>query len=166
MLSTLSLGVRCCARRLARPGRGAGLRGLRVGAGRAGEQQHGVTKEAPLPPGATRSDASAVGPVPDQDRAPLAAGAGPGAVYRWRVEHRDLAPDPHQAEVADTFQQLAARLPGYRPARPSFLASLLPGPASRRWAGSPAASRVPRGVYLWGTVGGGKAQCSDTADGC
>merc|ERR1719334_1888633 len=78
----------------------------------------------------------------------------------WRIKYRDLDKDPHQETVTRHLQVLYNELATYRPSQPSFLSMLLPGPTSRRWGGS-SRSRVPRGVYVWGTVGGGKTMLMD-----
>ena len=124
-----------------------------------GQEAHGVTQEASLPPGTTK-DAGKVQPVPEEEREPLSDSASPLDVYNWRVRYHDLSPDPHQEAVIQYLLKLYNNLQLYRPASPSFLSALLPGPTSRRW-GLNTAKNVPRGVYIWGTVGGGKTMLMD-----
>jgi hypothetical protein len=121
--------------------------------------QHGVTKEASLPPDATQ-DKNKVMPVPEEDRDPLQTNATPQEVYNWKVQYHDLSSDPHQQQVIDYFEALYHKLKLYRPAQPSFFATLWPSPTSNRWQNR-GKSKIPRGVYLWGTVGGGKTMLMD-----
>ena len=118
-----------------------------------------MSQEGILPPGGTK-DAGKVQPVPEDEREPLADSASPLDVYKWRVRYHDLTTDPHQEAVIEYLEQLYNKLQLYRPASPSFLSALLPGPTSRRW-GLATASNVPPGVYIWGTVGGGKTMLMD-----
>ena len=124
-----------------------------------GQEAHGVTQEANLPPGTTK-DGGKVQPVPEAEREALPSSASPLDVYNWKVRYHDLSPDPHQLEVTEYFLRLHSKLRLYRPASPSFLSTLLPGPTSRRW-GLGRAANVPVGVYVWGTVGGGKTMLMD-----
>jgi len=101
-------------------------------------------------------------PVPEEDREPLPSNASPRDVLDYRVRYRDLNEDPHQDEVTEHFQDLYHNLASYRPSEPSFFSSILnfAGPTSRRWTSSTPVS-IPMGVYLWGTVGGGKTMLMD-----
>ena len=82
-------------------------------------------------------------------------------VLDHRVQYRDLGADDHQQEVTAQFEALYHTLETYRPTQPSFFSSLFAGPSSKRWSRSSPASSAPRGVYLWGTVGGGKTMLMD-----
>lgn len=99
-------------------------------------------------------------PVPEEEREPLPWGASPREVLDYRVRYRDLGPDPHQDEVTAHFQAVYHQLATYRPAEPSFFSSIFAGPTSRRWS-SGSTVTIPQGVYLWGTVGGGKTMLMD-----
>jgi len=121
--------------------------------------QHGVTKEAPLPPGATQ-DKNKVMPVPEEDREPLHANATPQEVYDWKVQYNDLTLDSHQQLVIEYFEALYEKMKLYRPPQPSFFSTLWSSPSSNRWQNR-GKSKIPRGVYLWGTVGGGKTMLMD-----
>jgi len=120
---------------------------------------HGVTTEAPLPPGATQ-DKDKVLPVAEEEREALPTNATPKEVYNWKVQYNDLSFDSHQDEVTDYFESLYHKLQLYRPATPFMFSKLWPGPNSNRW-GRSGRAKIPRGVYLWGTVGGGKTMLMD-----
>ena len=134
-------------------------RNLTVSRSQFGQEAHGVTQEASLPPGSTK-DAGKIPPVPEAEREALPSSASPLDVYNWRVRYHDLTTDPHQQEVTEHLLKLYNKLHLFRPSSPSFFSNLLPGPTSRRWGLGPAA-KVPRGVYIWGTVGGGKTMLMD-----
>ena len=121
--------------------------------------QHGVTKKAPLPPGGTQ-DKDKVLPVPEEEREPLNPNATPEEVYAWRVLYNDLTLDPHQQLVTEYLEALYHKMKLYRPPQPSFFSILWPGPTSNRWDNR-GRSKIPRGVYIWGTVGGGKTMLMD-----
>ena len=136
-----------------------GLRPLSLSGLRPGEQLHGVRDSvASLPPDSCKE--AKLAPVPEAERRPLPASASPRDVYDWRVSYHDLTSDPHQENVIEYFMQLHSVLASYRPASPSLLSMLFTSPSSRRWGGG-GRSRVPRGVYVWGTVGGGKTMLMD-----
>jgi len=107
----------------------------------------------------TASDAKVL-PVPEEDRKPLPANASPQEVLAYRIKYRDLGDDPHQQEVTSHFQILYSKLAGYRPAQPSFFNTIFASSSSKRWTGS-GRVKIPKGVYLWGTVGGGKTMLMD-----
>ena len=151
-------GVRCLRQQLrgVRPQlvRGAQLRSLVSSPVQQGEQLHGVSQSASLPPDSCKE--TKLTPVTEEERQPLPASASPQEVYDWRVTYHDLSNDPHQETVISTLMKLWSALGVYRPAAPSLLSML----SGRRWGGGGGA-RVPRGVYIWGTVGGGKTMLMD-----
>jgi len=121
--------------------------------------QHGVTKAAPLPPGATQ-DKDKILPVAEEEREPLSPNATPQEVFDWRIRYNDLSFDDHQQKVTEYFEALYHKLEFYQPPLPSMFSLLWPGPTSKRWDNKHRA-KIPRGVYLWGTVGGGKTMLMD-----
>ncbi|XP_023341378.1 putative ATPase N2B isoform X3 [Eurytemora carolleeae] len=101
-------------------------------------------------------------PVPANERIPLPPHASPATVFDHKVMYNDLSEDVHQREVVARFQSLYEKIGTYRPKTSASLFSMLfPGPSSRRWQLSGGGERVPRGIYLWGTVGGGKTMLMD-----
>ena len=79
----------------------------------------------------------------------------PGEVYEERVSNKQVTDDTHQRDVIDQFDHLHGRLKGYAPLpvkkNYNILAQLIFGNAAEEKR----VQRIPRGVYLWGTVGGG-----------
>jgi protein AFG1 len=103
-------------------------------------------------------------PVPEDERNPLPPHASPSTVYDYKVTYNDLSEDPHQRTVTDRFQSLYEKMGVYRPNNsPSIISKLFSGPGAKRWgfSGSGNRSKVPKGIYLWGTVGGGKTMLMD-----
>lgn len=80
----------------------------------------------------------------------------PGEVYEEKVQNQGLTDDCHQREVVGQFDHLYERLKGYKPpvVKKNFniLSALMFGTSAEEKR----TNRIPRGVYVWGTVGGGK----------
>ena len=77
-----------------------------------------------------------------------------GEVYNKKVEFEEVSDDGHQRLVIDQFDHLHERLIGYKPPevkKTNVFSQLFFGAQVEEKR----ASRIPRGVYLWGTVGGG-----------
>jgi len=70
------------------------------------------------------------------------------ALYQQEIDRGHLSPDPAQRDVIDRLDTLAAALADLRQARK--------GGALSRIFGSEPASGVPKGLYIWGSVGRGK----------
>ena len=74
--------------------------------------------------------------------------------YDSKVSAGDLSNDTHQREVMEQLTHLHGRLKNYVPpsiAKPSFFSQWFNREEKR-------IEKIPRGVYVWGTVGGGKEQ--------
>ncbi|XP_059083739.1 putative ATPase N2B [Tigriopus californicus] len=89
-------------------------------------------------------------------------GSTPQTVYQSRLATGELTVDPHQATVITHFQRLHEQLRHYDPdlvggSRAAFLPTWLWGSG----ASSSHEVTIPAGVYLWGTVGGGKTMLMD-----
>eukprot|EP00088_Acartia_fossae_P022572 TRINITY_DN2374_c0_g1_i11.p1 TRINITY_DN2374_c0_g1~~TRINITY_DN2374_c0_g1_i11.p1 ORF type:complete len:522 (-),score=84.70 TRINITY_DN2374_c0_g1_i11:250-1815(-) len=101
-------------------------------------------------------------PVPEEERKPLSSHASPLTVYDHKVFYHDLSEDKFQRTVIERFQSLYEKMGTYRPsASNSILSMLFSGPGGKRWGMGGSDSRIPRGIYLWGTVGGGKTMLMD-----
>jgi protein AFG1 len=86
----------------------------------------------------------------------------PSSVYRARVEGGTLQTDPHQLRVIAEFDRLQESLRNYEPpSKPSamgkFFGSLLTGDSRDKKKGL----RIPKGLYIYGAVGGGKTMLMD-----
>jgi len=81
-------------------------------------------------------------------------GRTPGEVYNERVASGELTRDQHQETVVAALEGLHTRLKKYEPAR---LRQSPLTPLKRVIFGADrATAKIPRGIYIWGTVGGGK----------
>ena len=72
--------------------------------------------------------------------------------YESKVSAGELSNDIHQREVMEQLTHLHGRLKNYVPpsiAKPSFFSQWFNREEKR-------IQKIPRGVYIWGTVGGGK----------
>ncbi len=87
----------------------------------------------------------------------------PIEVYENRVSSGTLENDKHQREVVEHFTHLRERLTTPKQYIPpatkkaGLISSLIFGDASRERR----AKKIPKGVYVWGTVGGGKTMLMD-----
>jgi len=102
--------------------------------------------------------------VPEEEREPLDIAASPQEVLDYRVKYGELSSDQHQQEVVEKFQRLYNKLGpgGYKPSEESSFVESLRSVSPRiagLWSSSP--PKIPKGVYLWGTVGGGKTMLMD-----
>ncbi len=80
----------------------------------------------------------------------------PGEVYEHKVTNEGLTDDSHQREVIKQFDHLHERLQGYKPPVTRKNMNILSALFFGNSAEEKRSNRIPRGVYVWGTVGGGK----------
>ena len=81
----------------------------------------------------------------------------PGEIYEDRVKN-GLTDDTHQREVIAQFDHLYDRLKGYKPPVIKKNLNILSAIFFGQSAEEKRTNRIPRGVYLWGTVGGGNSK--------
>lgn len=85
----------------------------------------------------------------------------PSQVYSARVQNKEIEEDAHQLEVINAFDKLHKELTNYRPApKPSSASKFFGG----LFGGSSTANpnvNMPKGLYIYGAVGGGKTLCMD-----
>jgi cell division protein ZapE len=86
---------------------------------------------------------------------------GPLPAYRAAVREGALAPDPAQAQVAETLQELWFRLRGYDPAPLAAAPGGLLGRLVRRRRAEDGVRAAPVGLYIVGSVGRGKSMLMD-----
>ncbi len=96
----------------------------------------------------------------------LLASQDPEQVYQSLLDSGELSSDKHQAKVVASFQALHAKLRDYCPPEPqsagsSILSNTLGRIFGSSFSGQEPNVASPKGVYLWGTVGGGKTMLMD-----
>ena len=82
----------------------------------------------------------------------------PCEVYDQKVASGDLTDDTHQREVVEQFTHLHSRLKAYSPpslSKPNVLTKWLMVNQIIKVREEKRVQKIPRGVYVWGTVGGG-----------
>ena len=89
----------------------------------------------------------------------------PQDAYKQRVKDGELTSDNHQIEVVKELSRLGEELVHYQPPNSSTGFSILNNITGLfRWKDqSTSTSKIqkPKGVYIWGTVGGGKTMLMD-----
>ncbi len=85
----------------------------------------------------------------------------PAEVYQSRIESGELTRDEHQAAVVERLQSLHSRVRPFRPPPPGQRRSWAFALRNAVFGAEHTSSRAPRGVYIWGTVGGGKTMLMD-----
>lgn len=76
---------------------------------------------------------------------------GPVAILKYKVARGELTGDQHQMKVAETLQCMYEELNGYKPEQFNIL---------DKWLGKKR-KQPPKGLYLYGAVGGGKTMLMD-----
>lgn len=87
---------------------------------------------------------------------------GPIAALGQKIKSDELKPDEYQQRVMDSLQKLFDEIQGYKPPAvkaKSFLSSLFGAKASNL-------SQTPKGLYIHGSVGGGKTTLMDIFYDC
>lgn len=76
---------------------------------------------------------------------------GPAAILNNKIATGELMKDEHQMKVAKTLQNIYKEINGYKPEEFSLL---------DKWLGRKR-KKPPKGLYLYGAVGGGKTMLMD-----
>lgn len=84
---------------------------------------------------------------------------GPVEMLKCKIASGELLSDAHQEAVAERLQEVYDSLAGYEPKGPSFLGKWLGGRQKLR-------NRAPKGLYIYGSVGGGKTMLMDLFYNC
>lgn len=86
------------------------------------------------------------------------AGEGPIAVLKKKISKGELVADEYQMHVARSLQTVYDNVQGYEPEKPGLMS---------RWLGKgKKKKKPPKGLYLYGAVGGGKTMLMDLFYNC
>ena len=89
----------------------------------------------------------------------------PSEVYSNRVKDGEISIDKHQVEVVQELGRLGREITSYRPPLTNTNDGIFGSIAGKlfQWKRPETATdvRKPKGVYIWGTVGGGKTMLMD-----
>jgi protein AFG1 len=81
----------------------------------------------------------------------------PLTVYNAKIKNGELNDDPHQRKVMEKFEEINLTLKDYTPPKKSQFQKLLRGFfTGSSHAASANNSKAPKGLYIYGAVGGGK----------
>lgn len=81
---------------------------------------------------------------------------GPISTLKQKIMKGDLMNDAHQMKVAQTLQRIYQEVHDYKPQQLSLL---------EKWFGSKR-KEAPKGLYIYGAVGGGKTMLMDLFYNC
>ena len=86
----------------------------------------------------------------------------PSEVYKERVEAGVLTSDPHQLRVMEKFDLIQKSLENYTPpSKQSAVGKLFGSFFTGNSSGNPKGINIPKGLYIYGAVGGGKTMIMD-----
>lgn len=91
----------------------------------------------------------------------------PLSVYNRRVANKELLPDKEQKATTERLEALYSSLQNYKPVDRSrgggggFFGSLFRGDRNRNGVELNVGSEIPQGLYIFGSVGGGKTTLMD-----
>lgn len=82
----------------------------------------------------------------------------PAEVLKRKVTKGELMHDQHQIKIVEELQKVYQNIQGYEPEKDSFLT---------KWIGkNKKKKKAPKGLYLYGAVGGGKTMLMDLFYNC
>lgn len=81
---------------------------------------------------------------------------GPVSILRQRIIRGELMNDAHQVKVAQILQRIYGDVYNYKPQQLNLL---------EKWFGS-GKKDIPKGLYIYGAVGGGKTMLMDLFYNC
>ena len=83
---------------------------------------------------------------------------GPVKILNEKVSKGELMSDEYQIKVVEALEKVYLEVQGYEPEKPGFLS---------KWIGKgKKKKKVPKGLYLYGAVGGGKTMLMDLFFNC
>lgn len=82
----------------------------------------------------------------------------PIEVLKKKIKHGQLIEDEYQMSVVQNLQNVYDDIHGYEPEKPSFLDKLIGKDKKKK--------KPPKGLYLYGAVGGGKTMLMDLFYNC
>lgn len=84
-------------------------------------------------------------------------GLRPVAALKSKIDSGELISDEYQIRVAERLQRVYDEVKNYTPPSQGFI---------KKWLGSSKRENIPRGLYLYGAVGGGKTMLMDLFFDC
>ncbi|CAG5109212.1 Similar to Putative ATPase N2B (Haematobia irritans) [Cotesia congregata] len=82
----------------------------------------------------------------------------PREVLKKKIANNELIQDDYQIKIVESLQQVYDDLKGYKPSKASSFLS--------KWLKSSNANKPPKGLYIYGAVGGGKTMLMDLFYNC
>lgn len=78
---------------------------------------------------------------------------GPINILKEKIKNGELVEDEYQMKIAQSLQNVYDNIHGYEPEKPGIFSKLI-GKGKKK-------KKVPKGLYLFGAVGGGKTMLMD-----